>query len=31
LITQGPDCFEIYTQVDYELALSSFQKYKNSY
>ena len=31
LITQGPDCFEIDTQVDYEQALSYFQKHKNSY
>ncbi len=31
LITQGPDCFEIDTQVDYEQALSSFQENKNSY
>jgi len=31
LIPQGPDCFEIDTEADYEQALSSFQKYRNSY
>ena len=31
LITQGPDCFEIDTQVDYEQALSCFQKYRKNY
>jgi choline kinase len=31
LVAQGPDCFEIDTEADYEQALSSFQKYKNSY
>ena len=31
LVAQGPDCFEIDTEADYEQALSSFQKDKNSY
>jgi len=31
LITQGPACFEIDTQDDYEQALLTFQKYKDSF
>ena len=31
LVAQGPDCFEIDTEADYEQALSSFEKDKNSY
>ncbi len=31
LVSQRPDCFEIDTEADYEQALSSFQKYRNSY
>jgi choline kinase len=30
-ITQGPACFEIDTQDDYEQALSTFQKYRGSF
>ena len=30
-ITQGPSCFEIDTQEDYEQALSSFLENRNSY
>ena len=31
LIDQGPECFEIDTQEDYEQALSSFLKHRNRY
>ena len=31
LVNQGPDCFEIDTEADYEQALSTFQKYRGSF